>query len=391
MRRMCVGSGTDARRTFAQVCLLGMQDYLTTEHVEEFAQVANGTQKKSLKYEIETVPLKKVLGSFQLTDPREPRATDKLMEPILMQASFNRSARDKDGLFSIAQFCESYLEGLRNQETTQMLDVVNRGNHKHLHPTENKNYPASIVNDKARFGELLKKYQYGEALVGKVEKLSPFQKMDEGTEMKTKREEIDELFEIVHHTYVNPSDGNTQMVIDGGHRLLALYFVALNILPILRTKAGAVLFYDDLIKAPHASKLYQLSKTILYDTKITFRIHDESMTDELAARICYSNMLCHQTTAAQKLFARNPCIAFGDCILRIVQTPEQLELLGITSLMQAWKLDTCLPEETFVAVVYAIAMVMLTEPLLDVVSGPGTVQHGISKGKPTEVCPCREF
>ena len=362
-----------------------MDDYLTTEHVDEFAQVANATQKKNLKYEIETVTLKKVLESFQTADPREPRAPDKVMEPILMQAWFNRSARDKDGLFSIAQFCESYLEGLRNQETTQMLDVVNRGNHKHLHPLENKNYPASIVDNPTRFEELVKKYRYGKALVGKLQKISPFQAMDEGTEMKTKREEIDELFEIVHHTYVNPSDGNTQMVIDGGHRLLALYLVALNILPILRTKAGALLFYDDLIKAPHASKLYQLSKTMLHDTKITFRIHDESLTDELAARICYSNMLCHQTTAAQKLFARYPSIAFGDCILRIVQAPEQLEMLGITSLMQAWKLDLCLPEETFVAVVYAIAMVMLTEPLLDVVSGPGTVQHGISKGKPAEV------
>lgn len=367
-----------------------MDDYLTLEHVDEFAQVANATQKKNLKYEIETVTLKKVLDSFQTVDPRQPRAADKVMEPILMQAWFNRSARDKEGLFSIAQFCESYLEGLRNQETTQMIDVVNRGNHKHLHPADNKNYPASIVDNPARFQELIEKYRYGKALVGKVQKVSPFQTMDEGTEMKTKREEIDELFEIVHHTYVNPSDGNTQMVIDGGHRLLALYLVALNILPILRTKAGALLFYDDLIKAPHASKLYQLSKTMLYDTKITFRIHDESLTDELAARICYSNMLCHQTTAAQKLFARNPCIAFGDCILRIVQAPEQLEMLGITSLMQAWKLDLCLPEETFVAVVYAIAMVMLTEPLLDAVSGPGTVQHGISKGKPAEVSACHE-
>ena len=158
-----------------------------------------------------------------------------------MQASFNRSARDKEGCLALRNFAKPS-RGPSQPGNDADADVVNRGNHKHLHPTENKNYPASIVNDKARFGQLVKKFQYGEALVGKVQKLSPFQKMDEGTEMKTKREEIDELFEIVHHTYVNPSDGNTQMVIDGGHRLLALYLVALNILPILRTKAARCAF-----------------------------------------------------------------------------------------------------------------------------------------------------
>ena len=371
-----------------RVELVGMDGALTDEHVQDMAQVANATTKKNLKFEVETRSLGDVLEGFQTNDPRTPRPAAMVFQPKWKQAHFNRTARDKHSLQGVANFMQSYLEGLRNQETTQLIHVVNRSQHKHTLPHLDQTYPPTLVHDTQRFDVLVEKYRYGKALLSKVKQVNPFQLEQESDDMKTKRREVDEIFAMLYHTFLNPSDGNTHMVIDGGHRMFGLYLVRMNIVPILKTKQGVLVFYDDLLHAPHASELKLLSKSILFDTKLTFRIYDESITDEMAARICYSNMLCHQTTPAQKLFARNPCMAFGTNIVRMLSLPDQLDDMGLLELMQTWKFESILSEDVFVVLAYSLSMVMMTEPLLDLVSGPMDgrgFQYGVSKGKPMEI------
>ncbi len=147
-------------------------------------------------------------------------------------------------------------------------------------PSDDGNYPQKMVNSTTWLDDAIKKFAKGEVLKGKYDK-----------------EELGELFAALEYVYRNPSTGNTCMIIEGGHRLFALFLVRLNILPfpVDESRPNGLIYYEDLISGKMGREFAPLVAELLEKLQLSFRLYDEEMSDEKASSLTHANMqVCFQ-------------------------------------------------------------------------------------------------